>query len=97
MMPNINWSQSIESNTECEYEGTLARSTPVIVYKPDEDTNIYRTVCAWALLKRLFVVERTASEDWIWGKKPTAENVLQWAYWSSKIENMTPESLTHLN
>lgn len=94
LMPNINWTPSVESKTECDYEGALARATPIVVFKATEDIEIYRTVCAWALLKRLFMVEQTASKEWYWGKKPTAENVLLWAYWSTSIENMSIDDLT---
>ncbi|WP_318441800.1 hypothetical protein [Photobacterium leiognathi] len=86
-----------EAGSICSEQGSLLVGTPIV--RVTAIGSMKQTICLWALLREFFITERTAvvyrGREWIWGNKPTPDNVITWAYWEetalNKLITLMPE------
>ena len=93
-LPNIDWDRE-DTEPHCEWLDELLPRTPMLWYRCSYEYSEYESICAWAVLKRVFMNERDSiihgdGLEWLWGRKPTPANVFWWAFWHpSKLEEIT--------
>lgn len=93
LMPGVGWDCE-ELEPHCERFGYLSPFTPVLWYRCSYEYQEYESICAWNVLKRIFLNERDSAiacdEGWYWPMKPTPENIMYWAYYNPcKLERVT--------
>lgn len=82
------------ASSVCTEYGKLVVGTPIVRFAV-HDCGEPEIVCLWSLLKSFFVNTQArfvySGEQWLWGKKPTPENVMTWAYWEQdSIDKLIP-------
>lgn len=82
MMPNVHWDLS-EEDPYCERFSSLMARTPILWYRCSYEYDEYESLCAWAVLKRLYIDERDTAalykSEWRLPFYPTPKAVFDWA------------------